>query len=120
MQRMSRIARTLADVFPRGFYGILFPALRIFKIAPGAVHSEVSAWHLLVEMQGGRWTETCVFVAFGVQRRFENMMLAAVWCPWWSAWSQLDPVDAHGSGLLLYFEKRGFMMHALDSYFWCS
>jgi hypothetical protein len=120
LQHMSHIAMTLADVFPRGFFVILLPALRIFRLAPGAGHSEASAFHVLVEMQGCRWREACVFVAFGIQGRFWRVLLAAVWCPWWSALSRLDPADAHGSGLLWYCEKRGYGLRALNSHFRCS
>ena len=120
LQHMSHIAVTLVDVFPLGFFVIILPALRIFKLAPGARHSEVSAFHLLVEMQGCQWREACVFVAFGIEGRFWRMLLAAVWCPWWSALSRPDPADAHGSGLLWYCEKRGYGMHALNSHFRCS
>ena len=113
----SEIAKKLEDALPRGFYVILLPDQRIFKIMPGCRKLEVSAINLLVEMQGHAWTETCVLVAFGMAGKFYATFLAAVWCPWWCTWSRVDPVDAHGVGLLSYYDKVGFELRPQNSDF---
>ena len=102
LRQMSRLAVACADTFPRGLIVVLFPARRIFHILPHSQHSIISAFQLMVEVQGCRWQSSCILVAFGVERCFQHVFISAVWCPWWSTWSRLDSPKARRSSVVWF------------------